>query len=173
MDKAREDLTGGFDQLWCDIHTQADVIAANLSGSDGTGGAWLMAGQMIGIGLLFMLLPAINLVNINVSRIIERSSEIGVRKAFGASRRTLLGQFIIENIFLTLFAGGIAFILAWVTIAIVNDSGLLPFGHLGMNPSVVMVCLGLSLFFGVFSGVIPAYRMSRLNAVDALRGGAV
>lgn len=173
MDKAREDLSGDFNQLWCNIQTQADVIVGAFSGDTENGSTWMMAGELIGIALLFMLLPAINLVNINVSRIIERMSEIGVRKAFGASTRTLLGQFIIENVFLTVLAGGIAFVLAWVVLGIINNSGLLPFGHLEMNPTVVMVCLGLSLFFGVFSGVVPAYRMSRLNPVDALRGGAV
>ncbi len=56
--------------------------------------------------LLFMSLPAINLVNINISRILERSSEIGIRKAFGASSKTLVYQFVIENILLTLIGGG-------------------------------------------------------------------
>ena len=44
-----------------------------------------------------MLLPALNLVNLSLSRILERSSEIGVRKAFGASSWTLFGQFLVEN----------------------------------------------------------------------------
>ena len=44
-----------------------------------------------------MLLPTMNLVNINLSRILDRASEIGVRKAFGASSRTLVGQFLVEN----------------------------------------------------------------------------
>ena len=55
--------------------------------------------------LLVMLLPTLNLVNINITRIMERSSEIGVRKAFGASSRTLVYQFIVENIILTLLGG--------------------------------------------------------------------
>ena len=52
--------------------------------------------------LLFVLIPTVNLVNINISRIMERASEIGVRKAFGAPARTLVGQFLVENILLTL-----------------------------------------------------------------------
>ena len=54
-----------------------------------------------------MLLPAVNLININVSRIMERASEIGVRKAFGASSLTLVGQFVVENVLLTLIGGAI------------------------------------------------------------------
>ena len=57
------------------------------------------------LGLLFVLIPTVNLVNINISRIMERASEIGVRKAFGAPARTLVGQFLVENILLTLVGG--------------------------------------------------------------------
>ncbi|MFB3855131.1 MAG: ABC transporter permease [Vicinamibacterales bacterium] len=49
------------------------------------------------LALAFMLLPAVNLGNLNVSRILERSPEIGVRKAFGASSLTLVGQFLVEK----------------------------------------------------------------------------
>ena len=64
------------------------------------------------IMVLFMLLPTVNLVNINLSRILDRSSEIGVRKAFGASSRTLVGQFVVENVVLTLIGAGIGLVLA-------------------------------------------------------------
>jgi putative ABC transport system permease protein len=121
--------------------------------------------------LLFMLLPAINLVNLNVSRIMERSSEIGVRKAFGASARKLVGQFLFENIFITFLGGGIAVILASVFIAVFNDSGLIPGADLALNFRILLIGMAVCLTFGVASGVIPAFRMSRLNVVDALRGG--
>ena len=62
--------------------------------------------------LLFMLLPTLNLVNINLSRILERSSEIGVRKAFGASSRTLVGQFVVENLVLTLIGAAVGLVLS-------------------------------------------------------------
>ena len=69
--------------------------------------AWLSA-----FAVLFMLLPTVNLVNINVSRILERASEIGVRKAFGASSWTLVGQFVLENIVLTALGGLLGFALS-------------------------------------------------------------
>ncbi len=65
-----------------------------------------------GVGLLFMLLPTVNLVNLNVSRIMERASEIGVRKAFGASSRTLVGQFVVENVTLSLIGAVVGFVLS-------------------------------------------------------------
>ena len=67
---------------------------------------------LAGAALMFMALPAINLVNLNVSRIMERASEIGVRKAFGASSRTLVVQFVVENLALTVIGGLIGFLLA-------------------------------------------------------------
>lgn len=120
--------------------------------------------------LLFMSLPAINLVNINISRILERSSEIGIRKAFGASSRTLVVQFVIENILLTLFGGLLAILLSAGFIWWFNQSGLIDYADLAINWSVVGVALVLSLAFGLLSGVYPAWRMSRLPAVEALKG---
>ncbi len=121
--------------------------------------------------LLFMLLPAINLVNLNVSRIMERSSEIGIRKAFGASSGKLVVQFLIENIFITLLGGALAVLLTAALLKIFNDSGLIPGADLAINPQVLLIGLGACLAFGLLSGVIPAFRMSRLNVVEALRGG--
>ena len=76
--------------------------------------------------LLFALLPAVNLVNLNMSRIMERASEIGVRKAFGASSRTLVGQFIVENVVLSLVGGGLGFAASVFVLEAVNRSGLVP-----------------------------------------------
>ena len=74
------------------------------------------------IFVLFMLigLPAINLVNLNVSRTLERASEIGIRKAFGAPIRTLLWQFIVENIFVTFIGGAIALVLSYGIIQLIK-----------------------------------------------------
>ena len=68
---------------------------------------WKLVGFLVMLALLFLLIPTVNLVNINISRIMERASEIGVRKAFGAPARTLVGQFLVENLLLT-FVGGLS-----------------------------------------------------------------
>lgn len=118
---------------------------------------------------LFLLLPTINLVNINISRIMERSSEIGVRKAFGASSRTLVGQFIVENIILTFLGGAIGLVLSGLLISICNSSGIIPNAHLGINGSVLFYTVLACLVFGILSGVYPAWRMSRLQVINALK----
>ena len=124
------------------------------------------------MGLLFVSLPTVNLVNLNVSRILERSSEIGVRKAFGAPARSLVLQFVVENVVLTLLGGLLALVLAQGTLALVEARGLIPHAELGLSWRVFGAGLAMAIAFGLLSGVWPAWKMSRLHPVDALRGGA-
>jgi len=119
--------------------------------------------------LLVMLLPTLNLVNINVTRIMERSSEIGIRKAFGASSKTLVYQFIVENLILTILGGCIGIILSFIIIQIINNAYLIPNLVLTLNLTVLSIGLLTCLVFGLLSGVYPAWRMSRLHVVTALK----
>ena len=158
-----------FKQLDSEAHTYLEYFL-NLGFLDNASKSVFYS--VIGIFmLLFMLLPAINLVNLNVSRIMERSSEIGIRKAFGASAGRLVVQFLVENIFITLLGGLAAVLLAAIVLKIFNESGLIPGADLAINLRVLLIGLAACLAFGILSGVIPAYRMSRMNVVDALRGG--
>lgn len=121
--------------------------------------------------ILFMLLglPAINLVNVNVSRILERASEIGIRKAFGAPVRTLVWQFIIENVFITFIGGAIALVLTFFAIQLINSSGWIAYADLTINVNVFIVSMLVCLLFGLLSGVVPALRMSKLSIAEALK----
>jgi putative ABC transport system permease protein len=119
--------------------------------------------------LFVMLLPTLNLVNINISRILERSSEIGVRKAFGASSKTLVGQFIVENIILTFLGAAIGLLLSFIILQVINGSDLISNLHLTINFTVLFYSLVACLIFGLLSGVYPAWRMSRLHVVTALK----
>jgi putative ABC transport system permease protein len=118
---------------------------------------------------MFMGLPAINLVNVNVSRILERASEIGVRKAFGAPAKALLWQFIIENIFITFIGGAFALALSFLIINMINSSGWIAYADLTINFTVFLISMLVCLVFGLVSGVLPAFRMSKLKIVDALK----
>jgi putative ABC transport system permease protein len=118
-----------------------------------------------------MLLPAINLTNINVNRILERSSEIGVRKSFGSARQTLVFQFLIENIIITLIGSVFAFVFSVSILQIIESSGMIPYGDFTINFRIFFYGILISLLFGMFSGVLPALRMSRLQIVEAFRGG--
>ncbi len=120
--------------------------------------------------VLFMLLPTINLVNLNISRILERASEIGVRKSFGARSSHLISQFMLENIILTCIGGAIGFVLALLSMYLISVSGVVPFHSFEINFRVLAIAISVILFFGVLSGVYPAWKMSRMNPINALKG---
>lgn len=138
---------------------------------DDTQGRSLSVLKWIMIGLLsfFILLPTLNLINLNVSRIMERSSEIGVRKAFGATQTNILGQFIVENIVQTILGGILGMGLAMIMIKMINDAGLLGDILLKINYKFYIYSLIICLLFGLLSGLLPAYRMSKLHVVNALK----
>ncbi|MVN79152.1 FtsX-like permease family protein [Hymenobacter sp. HMF4947] len=148
----------------------ADLTARHSGDEPRTGVGNTYVQLLLGLALLFMLLPALNLVNINVSRTLERSGEIGVRKAFGATAGRLAGQFLLENVFLTLLGGVLGLALAAGVLALLNSSHFIPYSEFALNGRVFAMALGLVLVFGVLSGAYPAYKLSRLQAVKALKG---
>jgi len=161
-----------FDQIHVHADTFLDGITRNFSGRDDTDSPKDFFIRIVVIfALLFMLLPAVNLVNVNVSRILERSSEIGVRKAFGAASSHLVVQFLVENVAITFLGSLIGFTGAALVIYLINISGLIPYADLTINLTVVVSGLILCLLFGLLSGVYPAFRMSRLHVVGALKAG--
>jgi putative ABC transport system permease protein len=120
--------------------------------------------------LMFMLLPVINLVNINISRILDRSSEIGVRKSFGASSGHLVRQFIVENLVITFIGGALGFLLAIIALTLLAQSRLLQGEGFHFSYRVFVQALLYIMVFGLLSAVYPAWLMSRLDPVRALKG---
>src|SRR5690606_31488205 len=119
--------------------------------------------------LLFMSRPAVNMANLNIGRILERAPEIGLRKAAGASRLVLAGQFIFENVVLSALGGVVALALAPILLSLSNDT-LVTYGRLGLNWPVFAAAFAFVLVFGVLSGAYPAWKMARLEPAVALRG---
>ncbi|MBC6996262.1 ABC transporter permease [Neolewinella lacunae] len=119
--------------------------------------------------LLFVALPLLNLVNLNISRVYERKSEIGVRKAFGANSRDILYQFIFENLILTFIGGAIGMAFAVGMIAYINANDLLGITRLSYSYQVFLYFLLVIIIFGFLSGILPAYRMSKTNVAESLR----
>ena len=162
--------------FWAD--SKLDLVARNLLGGEMNRDAALDSGArrlltMIGSGmLLFMLLPALNLVNLNMGRILERSAEIGVRKAFGATSMQLVGQLVVENILLCLAGGLLGLAATQGVLWWLEASQLIPYLKIGVNLPVFGYGMLLAFIFGLLSGVIPAWNMSRLDPVHALKGTA-
>jgi len=129
-------------------------------------------------GLAFIFLPAVNLMALNFARIRERGEEIAVRKSFGANSGSLRGQFIFENLMLTLIGGVIGIILSFVMITLLGSSLSVPISGFDSVPvgfsfdlKIFGVALISCLIFGLFSGVLPAIRMSKMKPVIYLKGG--
>jgi len=158
-----------YDKIYCNADPFFASVTRRIAG-DGTNNGLSKVVSIASLFVfLFLLLPTINLVNINITRIMERSSEIGVRKAFGASSKTLVYQFIVENLILTFLGGLIGIILSLVIIYLINGANLISNMYLTMNFTVLFYSLITCLFFGLISGVYPAWRMSKLNVVKALK----
>lgn len=134
----------------------------------------------LGLFLFFIVaIPALNLVGLNVSRIAERSSEIGIRKAFGASSNVLAGQFIIENLIITGIGGILGIALTYMASDLMVDiifydetESVNAVKNFLVNWDTIIASIFAILFFGILSGILPAWRMSRLHAIKALKGGS-
>jgi putative ABC transport system permease protein len=165
-----------FKSMVAPFETKFDAVARQMpfigDSRDPREQGWKLTLLLVTLALMFMLLPAVNLININVSRIMERASEIGVRKAFGASARTLVGQFIVENVILTLVGGALGLVLSFFVLRALNASGFIQYAQFHINLRVFVYGMAIAGLFGLLSGVYPAWRMSRLNPVQALKGAS-
>jgi putative ABC transport system permease protein len=156
--------------LWAD--SKVEVFARQLLNKADTAdsGATVMLAGIGALMLLFMLLPALNLVNLNTGRILERSAEIGVRKAFGATSAQLVWQLVFENVLLCLIGGAIGLLCTQGLLWWLEDLALVPYLKVSVNLAVFAYGLLITLVFGLLSGIIPAWKMSRLDPVNALKG---
>jgi|JI8StandDraft_1071087.scaffolds.fasta_scaffold47825_2 putative ABC transport system permease protein len=169
---SKVELPEQFDRVYAMPETPFASVARLFFGdfeSDSASGRLLAL--LLTAAFLFMLLPAVNLVNLNVSRALERASEIGVRRAFGASARDLMLQFLFENVIVSVVGGVLALVASAFLLAALNGSGLIPYAHFSLNFRIAAWGFGFALAFGVVSGVWPAWRLSRLNPIAALSGG--
>jgi putative ABC transport system permease protein len=162
-----------FNRVIAGLDTTFEMAARSIVGNDVENRTLFLRGVLLLMGLLFITLPTMNLVSINLSRIMERASEIGVRKAFGASSRALVGQFVVENVVLTLFGGAIGFVLSIFALRALTALDVVPYAIFDVNLRIFGYGMLVAAVFGVVSGVYPAWRMSRMHPVNALRGGAV
>jgi putative ABC transport system permease protein len=114
---------------------------------------------------LSLFVGGIGIMNIMFVSVVERTREIGVRKAIGAKRRNIMLQFLIEAACICLLGGLIGLGIAWLTTLAVSR-WLFP---VAMSGTIVAVALLVSLVTGVISGFLPAWRAARMDPVEALR----
>jgi len=152
------------------VYTLTNQVAGNAvavfnRAADGT----LTAGGTIATGGLFitglsLFVGGIGIMNIMFVSVAERTREIGIRKAIGAKRRTILIQFLTEAATICLLGGLVGIGIAWPLTKLINR-----FMPTHMSFQIIGIAVLVSLLTGVISGFFPAWRAARMNPVDALR----
>ena len=123
-----------------------------------------IGGTGVFITLLSLVVGGIGIMNIMFVSVTERTREIGVRKAIGATKGMIMGQFLMEAVTICLIAGLVGLFFAYISSIFINKifPSTLP---LGLSISAVI----LSMVVGVVSGMIPSYRAANLDPIDSLR----
>ena len=133
-----------------------------------TGVLTILLGSIAGIALL---VGGIGIMNIMLVSVTERTREIGIRKAVGAKRRDILGQFLIESATLSLSGGLIGLLVGWGLSRLISGISIGGASTLNtvVSPDIVILAVSVAVVIGLFFGIYPAMRAARLNPIDALR----
>jgi len=118
------------------------------------------------IAAISLLVGGIGVMNIMLVSVLERTREIGIRKALGAKDHDIWLQFLIEAAFLAFTGGIIGVIAGWAVSQIVNRVGVM---STVVTADIVILAVSVSVAIGLFSGFYPAWNASRLNPIEALR----
>jgi len=123
-----------------------------------------------GIGMISLLVGGLSVINTMTMSVLERTREIGIRKAIGASDGQIMGQFVAEAAVVGLLGGVSGLALGWLIATGLNAAA----GSSGtqlflVTPSLAMGSVTFAVILGVVSGLYPAYHASSLNPVEALR----
>ena len=124
-----------------------------------------------GIAAISLLVGGIGIMNIMLVSVVERTREIGLRKALGARNRDIMTQFLAESSFLSLLGGLIGILLGWLISLIIGQ--IASAAGTSLTPAVslnaILLATSFSIAVGLFFGIYPARRAARLEPVEALR----
>jgi len=137
------------------------IFAEQVSGFFGqvSMGGWAIA-------VLSLIVGAFGVANIMFVTVRERTSQIGLKKALGAKKRTILTEFLLESAFLCIIGGLIGLGLVWILTLVLG--AFLPF-PLFIAPNIIFLALGICVVLGIGSGIIPASIAAKLDPVVAIR----
>lgn len=127
---------------------------------------YAIAGTTTAIAAISLLVGGIGIMNIMLVSVAERTREIGIRKALGASNGDIVGQFMIESLALSIGGGVLGYILGYLVAFAISTR--LPFDPL-FTWSIAGIAAGVSLIIGTLFGLYPAIRAARKDPISALR----
>lgn len=125
-----------------------------------------LAVAVSGIGAISLLVGGIGIMNIMFVSVTERTKEIGLRKALGATNRNILIQFLMEASLLSLLGGAIGIGLSMLATFLLKKTVGLPSQT---TLPAILIATGVSVAIGVIFGIVPAFRAARKNPIEALR----
>jgi putative ABC transport system permease protein len=157
----------GFDPKAPDVFDEWDTIENERRVGKIFDGMDLFLG---GVGIVTLSLGAIGIVNIMLVSVTERTREIGVRKALGATNGSILTQFFFEGAFLTALSGAIGLLFAFALMSLLGGANLPDgFDPPQIVPSSAVLAICCLSFAGIVSGLYPARKAAMLQPVEALR----
>jgi len=159
--RQRHDLVFRSDEDDFSVLTQEDISSV-------LDGLFALLTAFLGlIATISLIVGGIGIMNIMLVSVTERTREIGIRKAVGAKRRDILAQFLVEAIVLSLVGGVIGIVIGVVGVlaAATMTQGLV----VRISLATVLLATGFSIAVGLFFGIFPAIRASKLHPIDALR----
>ncbi len=128
-----------------------------------TMGVVLLVGLIVTSISLFV--GAVGVMNIMFVSVTERTREIGIRKAIGATRKSILFQFLFESSAICLLGGAVGIVLAAVVTAVINAS-VMP---ASLSVPILIAAVLISIAVGVMAGIVPAWRGAKLDPIESLR----
>jgi putative ABC transport system permease protein len=126
----------------------------------------IVSRSLLAVGMISLLVGGVGIANITIASVAERTREIGLRRAIGATQGEVMLQFILEAVLLSLFGGISAIVTVHVLTVFVADTFKLPYKFDG---GTAVLALGSALLVGVGAGFLPARKASQLDPVKALR----
>ena len=129
---------------------------------------------LFSVGFLTLLIAGVGVANVMYVVVKERTREIGVKMAVGASRSYILGQFISEALLLAFFGGAIGLLFSWTVVHLVllipsNDGPMQFLGKPILSPAIMLMTTGILAVIGFLAGFFPARKAAGLDPVESLR----
>ena len=131
----------------------------------------MMTVMLGGIAGISLVVGGIGIMNIMLVTVTERTREIGIRKAIGASRGTILTQFLMEAVVLCMMGCCLGIFLSWAILQIVNTVVASLDMAFRLNLGVVLISVGFCFVIGLVFGLYPANKAAKMNPIDALHYG--